>query len=201
MGVLDGAISYMAGPIDRADDHGIGWRRQFKKCLFDRHINIVFLDPTDKFEGLMEEVKDEKIYSDILRAKSDWEGLRNMFKKVQRVDLRMVDICDFLVAKIDTSIHMCGTYSEIDLCITEKKPILLIIEGGKKKCPSWLFGSVHYDFMFDSEDECADYLARVDCGDVKIDDRWVLMRKGIKFLENSFSNKEMIKYGTVETRV
>ena len=37
--------------------------------------------------------------------------------------------------------------------------------------------------MFDSVEECVSYLKSVNDGSVKMDDKWVLMRKSIRTLE------------------
>jgi len=34
-----------------------------------------------------------------------------------------------------------------------------------------------HNLMFDDAEECMKYLAKVNNGDVKLDDRWVLLRK------------------------
>jgi len=182
-GLLEGYICYLAGPIDEAKDDGVGWRKDFKELVHKKKASLLFLDPTVKFKGLTSEVGKEKENQQLLREQGDWKGLRKMFRKIVRADLRMVDIADILIAKVDKNIHMCGTYNEIVIADIEKKPILLIIEGGKKHCPSWLFGIVHHKFMFDSLEECADYIRKVNEKKVKIDDKWVFLRKGIKQLE------------------
>ena len=50
-------------------------------------------------------------------------------KQIRPVDLRMVDICDFLIVNLDLEVHATGTYEELywaNRCI---KPIL--VRGNK----------------------------------------------------------------------
>ena len=182
-GILDGAVAYLVGPIDHALDDGIGWRVNIKEMFKERGIRLAVLDPTHKFPGLISEVGIEKQRAQMMKDTQDWEGLRKFVKKIVRADLRMVDISDFIIAYIDVDIHACGTYHEIVLGDTQHKPVLLIIKGGKQRCPSWLFGIIHYQYMFDSVEECINYLDKVNSGDVIMDDKWVLLRDGLRKLE------------------
>ncbi len=189
--VLDGAVAYLGGGIDDAPDNGITWRENIKTMLDKRGVKLTVLDPTNKIAGLTGEVGSEKQQQQKMKNEEDWHGLRKFMKKIVRADLRMVDLCDFVIAFIDVEIHLCGTYQEITTADVEHKPVLLIIKGGKKKCPCWLFGTIHYDYMFDSVEDCVDYLVKVNSGDVILDDKWVLIRDGMKKIEiDSFERKQ-----------
>jgi nucleoside 2-deoxyribosyltransferase len=114
------------------------------------------------------------------KKNKNWEALSSLMQKIVRSDLRQVDLSDFLIVRIDSSIHTCGTYHELILADLQKKPVLAIIKGGKQKCPSWLFGIIDYNFMFDSIDECIEFLYNVNEGKVELNDRWVLFRKELE---------------------
>ena len=174
------ALTYLGGPIDDADDHGKGWREYVKKKLIEKKINLVVLDPTHKVGSMVSESCDQKQIHQTLKQEHRWEELSQFMKKIVREDLRQVDFCDFLIVKVDTSCHMCGTYSEIQIADLQHKPILAIIEGGREKAPSWLFGILNYQLMFDSEDECIEYLDMVNKGLIEVDSKWVLIRKKIR---------------------
>ena len=64
MGRLDGCVAYLCGPIDHADDDGVGWRRELTTELSDRY-GVKVLDPTDKpFKSHThnyEEIGEEKV--------------------------------------------------------------------------------------------------------------------------------------------
>jgi hypothetical protein len=188
--VLDGAVAYLGGPIDQAPDNGIEWRLQIKKMLEERDIHLAVLDPTHKLPGLTNEIGSEKGLQNRFKKNGNWEALRRLMKQIVRADLRMIDLCDFLITMIDVDIHACGTYQEIVTADIEHKPILLIIKGGKARCPSWLFGIIHYDYIFDSIEECVDYLEKVNKGGIILDDKWVLIRKGIRKLEMDAMKEE-----------
>jgi len=176
-GVLDKTIAYLCGPIDEAIDQGIGYRRDFISISEKYGLEIKFLDPTNKLKGLQQEVGTEQDRIERYRNRGRWKDLTNFMKIIVRADLRQVDLSDFVIAKVDKNIHMCGSYHEIFLADIEKKPILAIIEGGKKNAPAWLFGILDHNLMFDDAEECVKYLDKINRGLVKLDDRWVLLRK------------------------
>jgi hypothetical protein len=51
---------FVSGPIDRVPDDGIGWRREIKDLCFENKIDMMFLDPCNKPNGLGEEIGEEK---------------------------------------------------------------------------------------------------------------------------------------------
>jgi len=177
--VLKGAVCYLAGAIDNASDDGIGWRQKLRKLLKDREIDIKFLDPTDKVGGYAQEVGEEKRRNEDLRDSERWEELTKIMKSIVRLDLRQIDISDFVILKVDTSLHMCGSYSEASLADQQHKPVLVITKGGKKKTPTWLFGILDHNLFFDTEEDCVDYLELINSGRIKLSDKWVLIRKYI----------------------
>jgi len=178
--VLDKTLCYLAGPIDEALDDGKAWRIDFKNKIEKKGIGILFLDPTNKLGDLAGEIGKEKEYHKMLKREHRWQEAHDYMHKVGRHDLRQVDMSDFMIAKVDVNIHMCGTYHEMVFADLEHKPVLMIIEGGKEKAPSWLFAFYDYKLMFDSDDECVEYLNQINEGKIDIDDRWVLIRKYLK---------------------
>ena len=112
-GRLTAARYYLAGPIDCAKDDGIGWRRDMTDYLSG--FGSIALDPTDKptSQCKYNEVGDEKALIKKLVKLERWDELRDLAKSIALVDLRMVEVSDFLVAYINTKLHLCGTYDEI----------------------------------------------------------------------------------------
>ena len=179
-GILDGVVCYLAGQIDFAKDHGKNIRQRIRDLAKQKNINISFIDPTQKIHGHTEEVGLAKANIDKLRREERYDELREFMKKVVRTDLRCVDVSDLLIVYLDPDIHTCGTYSELNVAIQQKKPVFVIIEGGKTKAPLWLFGIMHHEFIFSSEEECMDCLDKLNKGEKPISSRWVLFRKALK---------------------
>lgn len=168
---LKGSMCYLVGAIDFSDDKGVGSRQEIINNL--KELGIIFLDPTAKLDGLEPDVgvEQEKILK--LKEEEKWNELRDFMKKIVRSDLRCVDYSDFIIAYIDPDVHMCGSYHEIVCAVNQKKPVLAIIKGGRKRASSWLFGIIRPDAMFDSIDDLVKYFNNPD---FSLDERWVLFR-------------------------
>lgn len=175
---------YLAGPIDCAVDLGVGWRQEFKQR--STGLDVDFLDPTQKPKGLLSETKKEFDMCEAMRSDNKWQELADFVKKIIRVDLKLVDKSDVLVAYIDKNIYMCGTMHEIVVANQQKKPIMLIVNGGKPRCPGWLFGLVEPDNIFDSIESCINKLHIIDkCDKKKLDDKWVLAKREYDYADAS----------------
>ena len=174
---LEGMRCFVSGPIDRVDDDGVGWRNDIKRICKERNINIEFLDPCDKPEHLGQEIGDEKKRMEELKSGGPemWLEAQREVKKFKRIDYRMVDMCDFYIIYIDINVHMCGSYFENKVAEEERKPIFVILADHmeKKDLPTWLVDLVNYDEMFESVEECVNYLDEMNNGKIIIDDRWI----------------------------
>jgi len=162
---------YLCGAMDRVDDGGIGWRAELQKQLAD--LKIFWLEPTNK----PIDIGIEDIPSRCIRKQAKEQGrfdlVQHDMKLIRNVDLRMVDIADFIVVNLDMDVHACGTYNELYLGNSEKKPIIVRVEQGKEHCPDWLFGTIPHEMIFSTWDEVYKYLRHVS-RDKKVDTfgRW-----------------------------
>lgn len=173
-GKLNNTRCYLAGPIDYAQDDGVEWRRTFTKFL--TRLGSVPLDPTDKpmTQCKYNEIGDEKKMIEKLIELERWDELRTMAKEIVLVDLRMVEVSDFLVAYVNTQIPMCGTWDEVFESLRQRKPTYVVVEGGKKKMPMWLRGKLNHNFCFGSFKELESYLEGLHTGIIDPDyTRWV----------------------------
>lgn len=186
--LLNGITLYLAGPIDNAADCGRGWRVDFKERC--RHLGMNILDPTQKPGDLISETANEKEYARTLRAKRDWVELRKFAKHIRRVDLRFVDSSHAIVAYIDPDVHMFGTIDEIVTAERQRKPVFAIIKGGKQRASLWCFAIFRQDEMFDSVEECCDYIRAIDGGSIEMDDRWVIFHNSVRNTSNTNNKSE-----------
>lgn len=176
--VLKDARLYLSGPMDKANDHGISWRRDFIER--SKFLNMAIMDPTNKPMPLASEVGEEKQAIVGYRERGEWDKLCKFVKQFRRSDLRMTDLADILVVYIDPDIPSWGTPDEVFTAERQKKPLLCIVKGGKKALPTWCFAVFEMNEVFETVDECIEYLTRIDCGEIAIDDRWVLIGKYLK---------------------
>ena len=174
MNKLDGLRFYLAGPIDAAKDDGVGWRRALTPWLKRRKIKVV--DPCDKpiAYSAYKEIEGEKQKMMELKESGRYFELAQQMRDIVHVDLRMVDVSDGVIVYLDPETPMCGTYHELINALQQRKPTLVVIEGGKKKAPNWLFGIMNFNFMFDSFDDLKTFLKQIDEGIITADlSRWV----------------------------
>jgi len=150
---------YLCGAMDRVTDGGIGWRQDLIQSLKD--LRILWLDPTRKPIDIgVEDLENRALRHNAKRA-GDFEFVRNQMKQIRPVDLRMVDICDFLVVNLDLEVHACGTYEELYWGNRMKKPILVRIEQGIEYTPDWLFGVLPFQMIFSTWDQVKSYLRHI----------------------------------------
>lgn len=171
---LRGLRVYLAGPIDHAKDDGIGWRDSLKPYL--RRRGMKPLDPCAKpiSYATYGEVGDEKEKMMELKKMGRYFELSEQMRAICHVDLRMTDVSDCVIVYINPKIPMCGTIHELVNSLQQRKPTLVVIEGGKKNAPNWLFGIMDFNFMFDSFDDLKDFLTLVDEASFNPDmTRWV----------------------------
>ncbi len=177
-GRLNNHRVYLAGPIDHASDDGVGWREELTPYL--EKMGLTILDPTNKpvSQCRYNEIGDEKEHIHKLVNLKRWDELREMAKEIVLVDLRMVEVADFLIAYVDKDIHICGTYDEIFESLRRRKPTLIVHKGGKAEMSLWLRGKMNHNFVFDSFDELYAYLEALHDGTVEPDyTRWVFFDK------------------------
>lgn len=110
------------------------------------------------------------------KREGDYDRFADCMRKIRRVDLRLVDISDFLVAHIDTEVYAWGTPEEITLANRQKKPVLVWCRQGKLGAPDWLFGQIPHQHIFDTRDDLMVYLSKIDSGEIEDDTRrWLFV--------------------------
>ena len=130
MNRLKGTHCYLAGAMDRVRDNGIGWRRKIKDQLND--LEILWFDPTCKPSHMG--IEDENTRKAVMDAKKKghFNTVAEILRPIRCVDLRMIDLSDFIIVFLDRKNSGFGTIEEITLANREKKPILICQEDGKR---------------------------------------------------------------------
>lgn len=147
---------YLAGAMDRVKDRGNGWRDHITPFLED--LSIVVFNPIKKPTTLGKEDEETHKYKTKLKLEKKYDELSSVMKTIRSVDLRLVDISDFLIVNLDLDIHPCGTYEEIFWANRQKKPIIVHMVQGKECAPDWLFGTIPHEMIFSSWDDIKTYL-------------------------------------------
>jgi nucleoside 2-deoxyribosyltransferase len=171
MNRLNSQRVYLAGAMDRVPDRGTTWRDNITPFL--QKLGIEVFNPISKPSNIGLEDCDVHAIKAKLKAKENYDELSSMMKTIRAVDLRLVDISDFLIVNMNLDIHPCGTYEEIFWANRQKKPIIIHMEQGKKYAPDWLFGTIPHQTIFSTWDEIKDYLVHIDSSEnIDTHKRW-----------------------------
>ena len=163
MNRLRGSRCYLCGAMDRVKDGGVEWRQRIRQEL--KRLNLQWLDPTDKPCDIGKEGPENRRIRKVNKAAGRYEIVAREMREIRCVDLRMIDICDFLVVNLDIDVHCCGTYEEVFLANRQKKPVLIHVEQGKTRTPDWLIGTLPHQHIFSEWADLFHYLKRLDKGE------------------------------------
>jgi nucleoside 2-deoxyribosyltransferase len=171
MARLKGQRVYLAGAMDRVLDRGIGWRKEITPFL--QNLEVTVFNPLTKpTEVGMEDVETHAHKTKLKKSKR-YDEMAHLMKTIRSVDLRLVDISDFLVVNLDLNGHPCGTYEEIFWANRQKKPIIIHMVQGKEKAPDWLFGTIPHQHIFSDWNDVYGYLEHVNLAEnVNNYNRW-----------------------------
>lgn len=150
---------YLAGAIDRVADRGKGWRQEITPFL--ESLGVVIFNPITKPTEIGLEDDDSHSLKTKLKKQKRYDELSSFMKVIRSVDLRLVDISDFMIVNLDLDIHPCGTLEEIFWANRQKKPIIIHMVQGKDKTPDWLFGTIPHQMIFSDWNDIYGYLEHV----------------------------------------
>lgn len=162
---------YLAGAMDRVADRGNGWRDNITPFL--ESLGVVVFNPIKKPSTIG--LEDETTHKHKLQLKYEekYDELSYLMKSIRAIDLRLVDISDFLIVNLDLDVHPCGTYEEIFWANRQKKPIIIHMVQGKRKAPDWLFGTIPHEMILSSWDQVQDYVYKIHTmSEIKSYNRW-----------------------------
>jgi len=156
---LDGQRVYLAGAMDRVSDRGNGWRDDITPFL--ESLGVVVFNPIKKPTTIAQEDEATCQLKIKLKLEYKYDELSKLMKVIRSVDLRLVDISDFMIVNLDLDVHPCGTYEEIFWANRQKKPIIIHMVQGKGHAPDWLFGMIPHQMIFSNWDEIKYYLNHI----------------------------------------
>ena len=162
---------YLAGAMDRVPDRGTTWRDNITPFL--QSLGVVVFNPISKPTDVGLEDQDTHTIKTKLKEMKRYDELSNMMKTIRAVDLRLVDMSDFLVVNLDLNTHPCGTLEEIFWANRQKKPIIIHMVQGKDHAPDWLFGTIPHQMIFSTWDEIKQYLKHINSAEnIDTHKRW-----------------------------
>jgi nucleoside 2-deoxyribosyltransferase len=159
MNRLNNARCYLAGAIEKSADAGMSWRKKVKTDLVD--IGIQWLDPCDKPAAWGRETPEMQTALKKYRFEGNFQGIRDIMLPICRMDLRLVDISDFIIVNLDPDVPTFGTHEEVSRAVSQNKPVLVRIQGGKEAAPLWWYERLDHNMFFGTWDELYLYLSAI----------------------------------------
>lgn len=173
MHFLKSKKAYLSGAIEHDADQNHNWRIEPTEYLTNRFgINVFdpFADPKQQWVSSLNEA----------RKARDYLAIQSRAKKFVRKDLGTVDRQDFLIAYLPYKVPTFGTTHEIISANDRKKPTLLVTDMNDiAYIPLWFFGFIPIEFMFPCWNALYDYLAEVDEGKHRENNRWSLVYEDV----------------------
>lgn len=175
MKTLNKTKCYLVGAIQYTSN-GRTWRE--KAEIFLQSINVTVFNPFKKpfVEDIKEDETTKQWMIDNLNL-GNFHIVESHMKKIRALDLRCVDLSDFIIGYIDPKVMSWGTADEIFTALRLRKPVFLVIDGGAKNTPVWLLGSMSHDLIYPDFDSLFSYLKEIDDGNIQLDSKyWKLLK-------------------------
>jgi len=173
MNILKNTKVYLAGNMEYTDD-SVNWRAYVASEL--NNLDIKVLSPLDTiFINQNSETDEDRERLKTARENGQFEIVSEYMKGVIQKDLRLIDLCDYVIVNLEVKKPTFGTMHEIVIATQQKKPIFLSV-GDKTKCPLWLLGLLKPNYIYNNVDEILDMIHQIDSGKKEIDiSRWRLL--------------------------
>lgn len=167
--MLKNTRCYLIGPMDRTEN-GRTWRETMQGFLEDLGVQVFnpYAKPTDKAIENAETLNLRKKHVE----EENWDEVSRIMKEIRRYDLRMVDLSDFVIVYLNMDDKPFGTIYEMNLANQQRKPVLVVSEGGKRNAPLWLFAEIPYEYIFENFEDLKTYLLGVNQGLDSENPRW-----------------------------
>ncbi len=176
MSILNKTWCYLSGPIEY-DPDGAKWREDITIEL--SKLGVKCFDPYKKpFTTSVEEsTENVQNWKNELK-KGNFDLVESFAKRIRSEDLRMVDYASFLIVYINPKVPSFGTIEELSWACRCKKPIFIVVEGGKSNCPLWIMGMLPHKYIYNTFEEVLDKLAQINSESIEIDSsRWKILKK------------------------
>ena len=166
--------TYLVGKMHGEDT---GWREMITPRL--EKMGVIVINPLEKpFVRDVQESQDARNELLKKRESEDFDYLEKKMREIRSYDLACVDKSDFICSHLDPHEASWGSGEELVTAVRMKKPIFLSIKGGKKRTPLWIFGMLPHRYIYDSPEQIADTLEKINSGKIEMDSmRWKLFKK------------------------
>ena len=147
-------IAYLSGPIENAQNDGVGWRNDITTWL-ENKLNHKVFNPVIETKNIIKKY-DAKDFR--MMKKTNSEGYKKIIREIIKVDLdAVVNQSDYLIVKWDESVFKGGgTHGEVTMAYWFGKPVYLINSLPLDDVSSWIFSCS--DYIFDNFEDLKEKL-------------------------------------------
>ena len=142
-------------------------QREYVKEELASRFGLKVYDPYDGDENRGSHLQD---IQDAKKARN-FVKLSEIFHKTVRIDLRLVDRSDIIIAYTPKGVCSVGVPHEIVVANNAKKPVLLVEGTDSLNISLWYYGFIPYECMFGKWEHLFNYLKDVDYGNIT-NNRW-----------------------------
>jgi hypothetical protein len=176
---FDNLSVYLAGAMQYAHDCGVGWRdiiipKLINLGIQQKNIHNPCRKPSCNLKDDLDLAFDK---IDLLKTLGKWQEIERISKNTIKIDFKLIEQSDIVIAYIDRNVFSVGTIDEIRMACTLKKPVLIITPGGLPNASYWLVGMVGWKSIFNDDDALIFNLECVKQGSVVLDRALVLFDK------------------------
>ncbi len=174
MNLLKNTRVYTIGAMEN-DPAGANWRAEVTQRL--GRLSIKVFDPYHKpFVNEVKEDEEARIMLKDWMANGEFDKVHARMKEVRSDDLRLCDVSDFFIARVNPKVASWGSAEELYTANRMKKPLFIVVDGGRRVTPLWLMGMLPDHYFYDTMDEALSMIERIDSGEKQIDSsRWRLL--------------------------
>jgi hypothetical protein len=106
------------------------------------------------------------------KDRGDFRALEELGRQLIKLDLRFVDVSDFLIVHLFPGIETCGTWDELFEARRQRKPVFVINPVPLEDTSIWLMGRVGLDQIFKTKEEVVERLRQIRDGEVAPPSGW-----------------------------
>ena len=141
------------------------WRQLEEAVNSIVKIDLRLVDLSSVVILYMEQTDKECECSNCGEVKKNWDKFKNS---------KEFDFHEKVINRSTTPTY--GSIHEVIIGLQAKKPVLMIHPGGLKEVSAWMLSIIGREYIFESIDECMDYLKNVRDGKVEIDEKkWLFL--------------------------
>lgn len=141
--------AYLAGPMEYAEDNGLGWRLEYKQIL--SNLNIQCIIPNEEEANILNGVDLQAL------KKSNVESHNKILRQFIRQDLEFVRTVDMIIIRWEGE-KMSGTIGEAQHAYLNNKPVYLVTSQPQHTVPGWFLACCTK--VFKNSQQLIDFLRR-----------------------------------------